>query len=206
MRASHSKTAFTLVELLVVIAIIAILAAILFPVFAKAREKARQAGCTSNLKQIGLAVMQYVQDYDETYPIWHWGPIYNGKYWNETGYGHQSYLEPYLKSKQVRRCVSTEIGFGTNQKWVSNQFPWCLIGIVRSGFTDTPGAKLAAVRAPANVVYCFDYVYTPYIDAAPIQAVALPDDEVEMRSAINRPSPTPPSALPRPLATPSPAY
>ena len=62
------RRGFTLIELLVVIAIIAILAAILFPVFAKAREKARQITCTSNEKQLGLAFLQYVQDYDETYP------------------------------------------------------------------------------------------------------------------------------------------
>jgi prepilin-type N-terminal cleavage/methylation domain-containing protein/prepilin-type processing-associated H-X9-DG protein len=62
------RNGFTLIELLVVIAIIAILAAILFPVFASAREKARQANCQSNLKQIGLAVLQYNQDYDENYP------------------------------------------------------------------------------------------------------------------------------------------
>src|SRR5437764_15486635 len=66
---SHSRRAFTLIELLVVSAIIAILAAILFPVFAQARETARQATCTANLKQIGSALAMYVQDYDETYPI-----------------------------------------------------------------------------------------------------------------------------------------
>jgi prepilin-type processing-associated H-X9-DG protein/prepilin-type N-terminal cleavage/methylation domain-containing protein len=70
MKSASPKTlrAFTLIELLVVIAIIAILAAILFPVFAQAREKARQASCQSNLKQLGLAALQYVQDYDEAYP------------------------------------------------------------------------------------------------------------------------------------------
>ncbi|MBZ0172326.1 MAG: DUF1559 domain-containing protein, partial [Phycisphaerales bacterium] len=62
------RLAFTLIELLVVIAIIAILAAILFPVFARAREKARQSSCASNLKQLALGLMQYAQDYDETYP------------------------------------------------------------------------------------------------------------------------------------------
>jgi len=68
-RNSLQRRAFTLIELLVVIAIIAILAAILFPVFAQAREKARQITCVSNMKNLGLAFMMYVQDYDETFPM-----------------------------------------------------------------------------------------------------------------------------------------
>src|SRR5689334_5202516 len=67
-RRQAAKPGFTLIELLVVIAIIAILAAILFPVFARARENARRASCQSNLKQIGLGIMMYTQDYDETFP------------------------------------------------------------------------------------------------------------------------------------------
>ena len=89
---------FTLIELLVVIAIIAILAAILFPVFAKAREKARQASCQSNEKQIGLAILQYVQDNDETYPV---------MFTPGNGAGYVSWTEPvypYVKSVQVYKC------------------------------------------------------------------------------------------------------
>ena len=72
----QQRKAFTLIELLVVIAIIAILAAILFPVFAQAREKARQASCTSNVRQMALAALMYAQDYDETYPgMWQWSPL-----------------------------------------------------------------------------------------------------------------------------------
>jgi prepilin-type N-terminal cleavage/methylation domain-containing protein len=85
---------FTLIELLVVIAIIAILAAILFPVFAKAREKARQITCASNEKQLGLGFLQYVQDYDETFP--------DGQYGDGVGWAGQIY--PYVKSRQVYTC------------------------------------------------------------------------------------------------------
>src|SRR6202046_5071058 len=93
------KIAFTLIELLVVIAIIAILAAILFPVFAQAREKARQISCASNEKQIGLAMLMYTQDYDEYYPI-AWCPPSPAEYaaTGATGTNWQLNIEPYIKS------------------------------------------------------------------------------------------------------------
>ncbi len=87
---------FTLIELLVVIAIISILAAILFPVFARARENARRASCASNLRQLGLAIMQYTQDYDEYYPRSSASGAY---YWTWT-------IWPYIKSSQVFLCPS----------------------------------------------------------------------------------------------------
>ncbi|MDR3707748.1 MAG: DUF1559 domain-containing protein [Capsulimonadaceae bacterium] len=92
----YTRRAFTLIELLIVIAIIAILAAILFPVFATAREKARQTSCSSNLKQIGLAITQYEQDFDET------PPDGNSHTYSACGWAGQIY--PYVKSKQVFVC------------------------------------------------------------------------------------------------------
>jgi prepilin-type N-terminal cleavage/methylation domain-containing protein/prepilin-type processing-associated H-X9-DG protein len=89
------RRAFTLIELLVVIAIIAILAAILFPVFAQAREKARQISCLSNMKQISLAFLQYTQDYDEIPPS---SSVYSGS----GGWGGQIY--PYVKTASAFRC------------------------------------------------------------------------------------------------------
>src|SRR5579859_210263 len=96
-----SRRAFTLIELLVVIAIIAILAAILFPVFAQAREQARRTACLSNTKQAGLAFMMYVQDYDETTPCltqqWQGGPTWVIiDFWN--------LFQPYIKNTQVFLC------------------------------------------------------------------------------------------------------
>jgi prepilin-type N-terminal cleavage/methylation domain-containing protein/prepilin-type processing-associated H-X9-DG protein len=114
MHAEYQRRGFTLIELLVVIAIIAILAAILFPVFASVRAKARQTVCISNLKQIGTAVMLYVQDHDETYPggpsvmgLWIPGP--RGSWDNlphaelgNVGPGSVSFrLMPYVKNMQV---------------------------------------------------------------------------------------------------------
>lgn len=106
-RSYRARAAFTLIELLVVIAIIAILAAILFPVFAQARESARKTACTSNLKQAATAVLMYAQDYDETFPI----SIYLAtdsatnrpctySFYNEVG--------PYQKNADIMRCPSNK--------------------------------------------------------------------------------------------------
>src|SRR5437867_4526718 len=99
------KPAFTLIELLVVIAIIAILAAILFPVFAQAREKARQTACLSNCRQMGLALEMYKHDYDGTWPLWWNGPPDKagdsrfGRYWSGA-------ILPYTKNYGIRKCPS----------------------------------------------------------------------------------------------------
>src|SRR5438105_732485 len=100
------RNGFTLIELLVVIAIIAILAAILFPVFARARDNARRSACQSNLKQIGLGVLQYVQDYDERLPLQGDDSCYTP---STTGFMDSTCstpsalrsIQPYIKSTQV---------------------------------------------------------------------------------------------------------
>jgi prepilin-type N-terminal cleavage/methylation domain-containing protein/prepilin-type processing-associated H-X9-DG protein len=132
----RNRRGFTLIELLVVIAIIAILAAILFPVFARAREKARQTSCLSNLKQLGLGMLMYAQDYDERFCsigasgdgrntgittqipemgnwCWYGSPYY---YWQ----GWQWAVYPYVKNKQIYLCPSTEY----NYYGVAYGLPW----------------------------------------------------------------------------------
>lgn len=132
---TNSKQAFTLIELLVVISIIALLAAILFPVFARARENARRTSCASNLKQIGLGMMQYAQDFDETPPL----AIFRGNAipldpWWGSGTGQWSPQDwkyewmdavyPYVKSEQIFNCPSDPFrgagnggSFGFNQRY-----------------------------------------------------------------------------------------
>jgi prepilin-type N-terminal cleavage/methylation domain-containing protein/prepilin-type processing-associated H-X9-DG protein len=106
----RSGRAFTLIELLVVIAIIAILAAILFPVFAQAREKARQVSCASNLKQLGLAIQMYHTDYDQKYPYWNWGNSGQGG-GNMVSLWHVA-IFPYVKNKGIYACPSDGQNWG----------------------------------------------------------------------------------------------
>ena len=98
----RSRRGFTLIELLVVIAIIAILASILFPVFARAREKARETSCRSNLKQIGLALHMYASDYDELLPVANDDPVATPA----AGPGLPDIIQPYVKNTQIHRCPS----------------------------------------------------------------------------------------------------
>lgn len=170
------RNAFTLIELLVVIAIIAILAAILFPVFAQAREKARGISCLSNLKQAGLAYAMYTQDYDETTPlqnspavVYADGAYVSGGYWYRL-------IQPYIKSWPMMLCPDRSLtttkkgvkypvelngrllGYGYNDGWISD-----------SGFGLTvqlpdgrrPGRAIAAITAPADCVAFGDTYDTP---------------------------------------------
>jgi prepilin-type N-terminal cleavage/methylation domain-containing protein/prepilin-type processing-associated H-X9-DG protein len=154
-RAPKAKSAFTLIELLVVIAIIAILAAILFPVFAKAREKARQASCASNEKQLGLGILQYVQDYDEVYPASN-GGIATGNW------GQQIY--PYVKSTGVFACPDSTDGsafssgtvMGTNNATAGvQQIPvsYGMSNFVGASAGGPVGTKtLAGINEPASKI------------------------------------------------------
>ncbi|MCC7495205.1 MAG: DUF1559 domain-containing protein [Fimbriimonadaceae bacterium] len=154
------KRGFTLIELLVVIAIIAILAAILFPVFAKAREKARQASCLSNTKQISIAFLQYAQDYDERMPYqvtWVL-PSY------ATGWSWPDRISPYIKNVQVFVCPSA----ATSVEWINNAAThdcvwsaWCT-GIPRVAYaynTNVSAQPLAQMLAPAETFMFGDGVW-----------------------------------------------
>ena len=103
---SGKRSAFTLIELLVVIAIIAILAAILFPVFAQARAKARSAACLSNLKQLTLGFVMYSQDYDESFPQWKWDQSYKNGSVNKNDATSLwcNAIFPYVKNNGVYKC------------------------------------------------------------------------------------------------------
>lgn len=144
MKKSRPK-AFTLIELLVVIAIIAILAAILFPVFARARENARRASCQSNLKQIGLGLMQYVQDYDEMFPAYNGGPTTSGEhnlYYNEA-------IMPYVKNRQVFQCPSAPKANTSTLRFIGSTH-YALNGTGGGGYIyQYGGTPLAAISEPS---------------------------------------------------------
>jgi len=164
----RKRRGFTLIELLVVIAIIAILAAILFPVFAQAREKARQAQCISNMKNLATAVMLYTQDYDERYPSVHWG-IY------------LVLVQPYIRNRATWQCPSRSgiytvrpcfwwnwpqtqpgpTGGAACASDVNNMLEYVITGIAANadllgGWDNRTPRAMATIDAPAEVVMLAD--------------------------------------------------
>jgi len=144
------RRGFTLIELLVVIAIIAILAAILFPVFARAREKARQSSCLNNVKQITLGALMYVQDYDERFPYYGQGS-YTVDPW--VFWPHQ--FQPYIKNWQVYVCPSNPYRGSMTYHGVSYPQRPCY-GVTNELWRTSSGFLLAAVTAPAEKFLIFD--------------------------------------------------
>ena len=167
-----TRRGFTLIELLVVIAIIAILAAILFPVFAKAREKARQSSCLSNVKQIGLGIMQYSQDYDERLP----------SYFNATpnitcpdgttlaGTTWAMEIYAYVKNAQVFTCPSDTEKVDWSNGALYNYF-WNYYGNALSN------KAIGSIQYPAELIMVGDggsYIADPFSANAGAVAAARP--------------------------------
>ena len=142
-----SASGFTLIELLVVIAIIAILAAILFPVFAQAREKARQASCISNNKQVGLAMLQYVQDYDEQYRIGR--NVTSGNANALPGRAWAGAIYPYSKSGQLLKCPDDGTPTIASTATQPTGYP---VSLVYNYNIPVTGAAIAGMNAPASTV------------------------------------------------------
>ncbi len=163
------RLGFTLIELLVVIAIIAILAAILFPVFARAREKARQSSCSSNMKQLALGMLMYAQDYDEKFPrdgFAHLSspPVPSAPAFNAhdpgsnppatTDYYYSSWasvIHPYIKNVQIYRCPSTQY----NCYGVAYGLPRYAINGAQTGTTtlfNDNGPMQAEIKRPAEIL------------------------------------------------------
>jgi prepilin-type N-terminal cleavage/methylation domain-containing protein/prepilin-type processing-associated H-X9-DG protein len=196
-RTSRAKPGFTLIELLVVIAIIAILAAILFPVFARARENARRASCQSNLKQLGIGMQMYLQDVDGMYPPYNnFGHSFTPPS-PDIGWGEAIF--PYLKSQQIFQCpsektkpsASGDFGTGFSDYFYNSNFG---VGWKAYGWGSSPNQhyqiKDSAVSAPAVVVMfgdnksssssnsasCFSSTLADCPKATPLTGTVTPPD------------------------------
>ena len=148
------RKGFTLIELLVVIAIIAILAAILFPVFARARENARKTPCLSNLKQVGLGLTQYLQDYDERMPAIYWGAGSQYLWPNgvTTAGMWMASIYPYVKNTQMFSCPSNPTKWAG--QYIGNGFSYPINSTIA-----TTAVTLAQIEYPAQCVANVDGWY-----------------------------------------------
>jgi prepilin-type N-terminal cleavage/methylation domain-containing protein/prepilin-type processing-associated H-X9-DG protein len=153
---SRSKGgAFTLIELLVVIAIIAILAAILFPVFAQAREKARQTACLSNMKQIGTSLMMYTQDFDETLPTSNGDNVDYLNPANVNNYNGNWIVQilPYLKNKDVFICPSSVPGVNDSSENGTTAVPTQWGDTSLQGNAVVMQRPISDMPSPASIVF-----------------------------------------------------
>ena len=157
----RSRHGFTLIELLVVIAIIAILAAILFPVFARAREKARQTSCLSNIKQLSLGFLMYVQDYDETFPPANyydasWTQEYSWDYHVDWGTGSYEVglIGPYTKNAEISKCPSLR----SAESWGRPYSGYAVNTTYLCPYAAC-GAALASVQSPSETALIADSAY-----------------------------------------------
>jgi len=189
-----NKKGFTLIELLVVIAIIAILAAILFPVFAKVRAQARKISCLSNAKQIGLGVMQYVQDNDETFPYSDWfnnrgctlGAPGCGKFRSNGIFTYADGIYPYVKSMAAYTCPNhpkDALGYGLNTFLTPVSNPSAIPG---QGFNYKYIATLAQVNEPANRIMIGELAWSDAAgDAGPWYTTIYQDNYQSVSAAQN---------------------
>ena len=157
------KKGFTLIELLVVIAIIALLAAILFPVFARARENARRSSCQSNLKQIGLGFLQYSQDYDERLPPYTANDQVDRNLSAQlASAGWALLLDPYLKSAQIFQCPSNRLKAGDAttpryQDYIYNQNICITPGVINPGnMQPSKSTPISEFSHTANTMLVWD--------------------------------------------------
>jgi prepilin-type N-terminal cleavage/methylation domain-containing protein/prepilin-type processing-associated H-X9-DG protein len=168
--ARRGKYGFTLIELLVVIAIIAILAAILFPVFAQAREKARQTSCLANSKQLGLGILMYAQDYDERLPGLEWA-------WQSAEMTWPQMVQPYIKTWDLFKCPSdgqaNDQTYKTDCWFCSNPPTQLQLDTIR-GYQSNYGYNYAflspAIPSPDNSTF--------YYIGEPLAAISQPADTV----------------------------
>ncbi len=173
------RSGFTLIELLVVIAIIAILAAILFPAFARARENARRSSCGSNLKQLGLGMMQYTQDYDEKYPLRRNTPFGTGAAYSSSDTAAfdndqnswRSVMQPYIKSTQLFSCPSNaqnvhqsydpEFARSYGGNWAYDLS--APLGVDRGVFNQATPRALAEISSPSQLIAVTEMTNVPWV-------------------------------------------